>query len=114
MNPNIWSLEKDLSIKTLLVLLQQEFGEGAFIVDTDTPTDFCAIFIHHLQNPAVRAYLFTVGQQPEYYGVHLEFPLESASANLLESYENLTLKNLTEMLSVHLDLVITDDREWSC
>lgn len=102
---NIWALEKDQNIKHLLLLLLTEFEADSFVIDIETQTHHCAIYLQHKNYERFRAYLFTVGQEQERYGVHLEFPLADSDTNLLESYENLSYKNLVEILSVHLDLV---------
>lgn len=102
---NIWALKKDLDIKYMLLLLSQEFSVDSFVIDTDTQLGDSEIYLNHRQHVAIRAYVFTFGQEVNKYGVHLEFPEESKSANLLETYENLTFKSLAEILSVHLDLI---------
>ena len=100
---NVWALDKDLSIKHLLLLLESEFDPNSYNIDIDTPTDPCAIFLSHNEEPAMRAYIFTLGQNAEKYGVHLEFPMQYQPVSLMESYENLSFKALADILEVHLD-----------
>ena len=102
---NVWSLEKAMDIKEVLILLQTDYEQNQFIIENETPTDNCAIYLRHRELPRFRAYLFTIGQSKERYGVHLEFPKAESQTNLMESYENLTYKTLSEILAVHLDLV---------
>lgn len=102
---NIWALQKDIMIKHLLLQLEDEFGADSLDIDHAETVGECEIYLKHRQNPRFRAYLFTFGQEPEKYGVHLEFPQENMSASLLEVYENLSFKSLADILSVHLDLV---------
>lgn len=102
---NVWSLEKALDIKEVLILLQTDYEKSQFIIENETPTDDCAIYLRHRDFPRFRAYVFTVGQIKERYGVHLEFPKANSQTNLMESYENLTYQTLSEILAVHLDLV---------
>ena len=97
---NIWALDKHESIKHLLLMLEHHFASNSYVIDTNTPTDPCAIFLCHRNEPGMRAYLYTLGQGVERYGVQLEFP---SSAIALETYENLTFNYLTEILGVHLD-----------
>jgi hypothetical protein len=100
MNENIWALAKHQEIKHLLLLLVEQLGGDAFAIDVTTPLDEQAIYLHHRENAAVRAYIYTVGQQPERYGVHFEFP------NSVEPHENIALAALVEMLAVHFDVAV--------
>lgn len=99
---NIWVLDKDDSIKCLLLLLQQSFG----------PDQLCILDSDCLHPKAVRigeqgssatAYLYTYGQMDHRYGLHLEYPYleESNISELEEMYEDLVYDNLLEMLKVH-------------
>lgn len=101
---NIWALQKHQDIKFLLLSLQDCFPADSFIIDTDTPVDSRAVFLGHREEPEVRAYLTTIGQEEGRYGVQLEYPKEMITANLIDAYENLTLAALVEMLSVHFDI----------
>ena len=103
---NIWGLERDQSIRHLLLLLVAQLGEGAFEVDLQIPTDSRAIFIRDPQQPALCAYLYTVGQEAGRYGVHLEYPPGSSGGNLFEAQENVSLAALVEMLAAHFDVAI--------
>lgn len=100
MNENIWALAKHQEIKHLLLLLAEQLGSEAFAIDMATPVDARAIYLQHREDAAVRAYIYTVGQQAERYGVHFEFP------NSVEPHENVTLAALVEMLAVHFDVAV--------
>lgn len=100
---SIWSLEKDLRIRHLLLLLQSQLGETAFTLDTETPCHHRAIYINHRHEPGVRAYLYTLGQQADRYGVHLEFP-STYNTSQYDIHENLQLGALVDILAVHLDV----------
>lgn len=100
MNENIWALAKHAEIKHLLLLLIEQLGETSFVIDTGTPVATRAIYLQHRDDPAVRAYIYTVGQQPERYGVHFEFP------NSVEPHENIELAALVDMLAVHFDIAV--------
>lgn len=100
MNENILALAKHQQIKHLLLLLVEQFGSEAFAIDMSTPIDTRAIYLQHRESAVVRAYIYTVGQQAERYGVHFEFP------NSVEPHENVTLAALVEMLAVHFDVAV--------
>lgn len=101
---NLWTLERDASIKALLINLIMRLGESSFIIDAVTPSHFQSVFIAHPALPEVRAYLYCYGQAPNCYGVHLEHPQESVEANLFDVYENIKLDRLVEMLAVHFEV----------
>lgn len=101
---NIWSLDKDISIKHLLLLLSQEAGVQTFkLLDAER--------LHHkairigIQDTAATAYLYTYGQSTEHYGLHLEYPFhaESNISELEEIYEDLSYDTLLEKLKVHFN-----------
>lgn len=98
---NIWALEKDQNIRHLLLLLNEQLGNGSFRIERRIATDYCAVYIHQPDEPELRAYLYTTGQAPDHYGVHLEYPLLSEANPVFDVYENLSLPVLVEMLAVH-------------
>lgn len=104
---NVWSLPKHDSIKLVLLLLFENLGRDSFTVLDTHPSDNRAILLAKPNEYAIRAYLFTYGQDPDRYGVHLEMPdhTETNLSNIIEIYENLTLARLTEMLTIHFDVV---------
>ncbi|GGC05543.1 hypothetical protein GCM10011352_34670 [Marinobacterium zhoushanense] len=101
---NIWALKKDQSIRHLLLLLVAQLGEGSFVVDDTTPCDERAIFLHHRQDRGIRAYIYTLGQADDRYGVHLEYPPTADAGNQLEVMENQRFEALVESLAVHFDI----------
>ena len=42
---NIWSLDKDQSIKHVLLLLVEQLGQDAFSIEDRIETDRCAIYL---------------------------------------------------------------------
>ena len=100
MTENIWALAKHAEIKHLLLLLDQQLGLDGFVIDTDTALDDRAIYLCHREDAAVRAYIYTVGQMPNRYGVHLEYPTS------MEPHENVSLTSLVAMLAVHFDIPV--------
>lgn len=101
---NIWSLKKDPSIQRVLLLLVEQLGPDAFVINKETQTDFCSVIIHHPKDKGISAFLYTYGQDDDRYGVHLEYPPTSLNTNLYDAMENLTIKSLTEALAVHLEI----------
>jgi len=100
MTDNIWAIAKHPDIKHLLLLLAEQLGSNSFVIDHSIAVDDRAIYLQHREAERVRAYVYTLGQQAERYGVHLEFP-ES-----MEPHENVSLASLVAMLSVHFDIAI--------
>lgn len=99
---NVWALDKDNSIKHLLLMLEHEVGTHSFyLIDSET-----------LHPKSVRigsnssegsAYIYTYAQTDEHYGLHLEYP-HHTQLNLSDQedmYEDLDYKALLEMLKVH-------------
>ncbi len=101
---NIWAIDKDVSIKHVLLLLYNHLGENAFTLDQEHKAEARAIYLNHPEEPGVRAYLYTIGQEPERYGLHLEYPDSVIDANLIDAYENLKLVPLLNILAVHFDI----------
>ncbi|SMF28472.1 hypothetical protein SAMN02745866_01831 [Alteromonadaceae bacterium Bs31] len=101
---NIWSLKKHTTVKHLLLLLENEFGSDSFLIDTEILLDEKAVYLEHREERSMRAYIFTLWQSKDRYGVHLEFPFDISSKVFLESYENLSYTGLKKVLCDHLDL----------
>jgi hypothetical protein len=101
---NIWAMEKDQSIKHLLLLLSEQLGRDAFAVDQRITTDPRALYVCHAYEPDVRAYLYTVGQRAGRYGVHLEYPESSEANPIYDAFENLSLAAMVDILAVHFDI----------
>ena len=104
---NIWSLQKDESIKLLLLLLHERLGPDNFTIQDSQQLDSRAIRLSKPHDHSISAYLFTYGQEDGKYGVHLELPdhAEMEISNTMEIYEDLTFERLAEMLSVHFDVI---------
>lgn len=105
---NIWAMDKDLSIKQLLIMLDTELASLNRFVNNSLATDDKAVFLVHPESPGMRAYVYTLGQAPDRYGVQLEFPPENGPVMLMETYENLRYPALKDILMVHLDLWQSD------
>jgi hypothetical protein len=100
---NLWALDKDISIKHLLLLLQQDMGKDGFTLLSANKLDDHSIRLGAAHTPAT-AYLYTYGQRPGHYGLDLEYPV-NAERNINEqeqSYEDLRYEWLLEILKQHL------------
>ncbi|MFO1368303.1 MAG: hypothetical protein U1F46_04840 [Marinagarivorans sp.] len=101
---NVWALKKDPNIKSMLLRLQGHLGADRFIIEEDDDLHACGVFLCHTQNADFRAFIFTFGQKPNRYGIHLEYPDLVTTGGLFEAHENISLKSLVEMLAVHFDI----------
>lgn len=97
---NIWALDRHQDIRHVLLLLHQQLGPEAFVIDAATPAEPQAIYLQHPGEAGVRAWLHTLGQGPGRYGVHLEYPQTS------DTRENLSLAELVAILAVHFDVPV--------
>lgn len=109
---NIWALDKDLTIKHLLLLLAQEFGtRDTFLLDVEQLHPK-AVRIGSTASPAT-AYIYTYGQAEHRYGLHLEYP-HNDEGNISEQedmYEDVGFEKLLEMLRVHLQCEPLTDQQ---
>jgi len=101
---NIWALDKDNSIKHLLLLLEQDMGADAFTLPDAENLHYKSIRLGSTRVLAT-AYLYTYGQNREHYGLHLEYTYnqELNSSEQEEMYEDLSYEALLEILIVHFD-----------
>ena len=102
---NIWGLDKQGSIKRLLLLLQHQPGYHLFYLRDTDGLDHRAVRIGSPHTPAT-AYLYTYGQDSERYGLHLEYP-DNGEINAREMqaiYEDLCCDQVTGILGSHLQL----------
>ena len=103
MELNIWACEKDNSIKHLLLLLREEFSESAYHIIDSQKTDAKSVRLGSPDDPGHSIYIYTYGQEPDNYGVHLEYTnKDDANAkDTLEIFDNLSYQHLLELLKVH-------------
>ena len=106
---NIWALDKDESIKLLLLLLNQQLGASSFVIDVRQDLDPKAVRLLKADKQGISAYLYTYGQDTDTYGVHLELPVheERDRSNDMEIYEGISIERLVDILCVHFDVVQT-------
>jgi hypothetical protein len=103
---NIWALDKDVSIKVLLLLLGDKVCTDKLMLSSRQVLDSRAVRLEKTGDPLISAYLYTYGQDEGKCGVHLEFPVneESDISSSLDVYENVGIDALADMLRVHFDL----------
>ena len=110
---NIWALEKDTSIKHLLLLLAQQFQEGCYEIIDNPSDDKRAIRLANPPATSVQLYIFTYGQEEDSYGVHIEYPnLEETNySDTLEIHENISFEHLVSIITTNLEIPVTGKAE---
>jgi len=100
---NIWSLEKQNTIKHLLLRLEEAFGKDAFRVVEPHDTHELSVRITPLDE-SMTIYIYCYGQRSGHYGVDLEFPTTVGTPVTQdeESYEDVSFPRLVEVLSLYL------------
>lgn len=100
---NIWSLDKQNTIKHLLIRLEEEFGKDSFHVVDPHDTHELSVRIAPLDE-TVTIYIYCYGQSSGHYGVHFEFPTTVGTPVTQdeEIYDDVTFHRLVEMLSLYL------------
>jgi hypothetical protein len=96
---NVWAIEKDSPLKVLLIELVHQHGEKAILLD-ESITHFQAIEIFILEQPKLRAYVYTFGQRAGYYGIDLKYPI--ATHNIVGENEEQSLEQILSILESHL------------
>ena len=103
---NVWSQDKHKSLKMLLLTLQTQLANNCFCVSGETDNNFNAVFLVKPEQPALRAYVFTYGQPPDKYGVHLEYPVfdDNVYNTSIQTFENLSLHQIMDALLMHFEI----------
>lgn len=106
----VWALQKDDSIKHLLILLFRHFGEGELVANADELCNDRAISLMHRHDRTVRVYIYTYGQDRGQYGVHVEYPVAPLPYPLSypQSYENVSFEHLAEIVELNLNIIATE------
>ena len=105
-NLNIWSIEKDSSIKIFLLLLDHKIGTDNFCISENIHLDCRAVRLYKNNDYLNSAYIYTYGQLEGLYGIHLEFPMydETDISDIMDIYEGVSFDKVVELLSTHFDL----------
>jgi len=101
---NPWSLRKSARIKSLLIRLEEQVPGLQWQVDFTQRSPLDGIYLVHPASNALRAYLHVHGQRQGKAGLHLEFPAVYDRGPSYESYEDLTLARLADMLAAHFGI----------
>lgn len=103
---NIWSLHKHRNIKLLLLTLQHQLTFNSFCIEYSENNDFESVFLFKKNQPLLRAYIFTYGQDPDKYGIHLEYPQfeETSFSNAIQAYEGYSLDQVVDTLVMHFEI----------
>ena len=103
---NIWALDKDTSVKHLLLLLAQLFEDGCYEIIDNPSDDKRAIRLANPTTRNIQLYIFTYGQKENSYGVHIEYPnLEETNYNdTLEIHENISFNRLVSIITTNLEI----------
>lgn len=103
---NIWALAKEDALKALLIQLMQVIDQQAIKVIDPTPEDKTSIGLAKPDEPAIWAYVYTYGQRPAHYGVHLQFPHlpDNQVDGAIDAQENVSFTALVDILITHLEI----------
>jgi len=104
---NIWALNKDVTIKHLLLLLRKSFGDDVFDVILEHEDDK-ALRLVKQGDASLSVYVYTYGQDVNFYGVHLEYRdlIETSVTNTLDIYDNVDYSILCRLVQGHLDIMV--------
>lgn len=101
---NIWSLEKDINIKNLLLRLKTHLVWKDLRVICRDEEDNSSIRLTSANPSATELYIYCYGQSEDHYGVHIEFPdiNENNYGDTLEIHENMTFEQLLNLIEINL------------
>lgn len=99
---NIWALDKDVTIKHLLLLLEDALSKFSYQIINSEHIDNKAIRLSSPDDTTTTVYIYTYGQVQDKYGVHLEYTdvLNQYLDNSVEVYDNMSFENLVELLKL--------------
>jgi len=104
---NLWGLDKDSSIKAILLLLQHEVNPGSFMLLDKEKLNIKAVRLISSKNPnEVSAYIYSYAQRKERYGLDLEFPflIETSADDQSIRMDDLTAEGVVKKVIEHLEL----------
>jgi hypothetical protein len=104
---NIWTLDKDLSIRAILIMLQQVVGpEGFMLLDEDKLNEKAVRIISSATRDELSAYVYSYAQREGRYGLDLEFPflIETRADDQTIRLNDLTAEEVVEKIITHLEI----------
>ncbi len=101
---NPWTLRKSTRIKSLLIRIASDIEGIQWQVDAAMRSHADGIYLSHPREAGLRAYLHVHGQAEGRSGVHLEFPSVDGRGPTYETYEDLSVTRLAEILAAHFGL----------
>lgn len=106
---NIWALDKDIDIKHLLLMLEEQFEDGGYTIVNNPGDGQQAVRLMSPTAGDVQLYVFTYGQQKDHYGVHIEYPdlQETNYRDTVETHDNISFDALVSLMVTNLELSIT-------
>ncbi|WAK02252.1 hypothetical protein [Methylobacter sp. YRD-M1] len=104
---NIWSLDKDPSIKAILIMLQHEVGPNGFMLLDENLLDAKAVrIIFPPTQRELAAYVYSYAQREAHYGLDLEFPylIEARADDQTIRLNDLTAEEVLRKVVEHLEI----------
>jgi hypothetical protein len=100
---NIWSLDKQNTIKQLLLRLEERFGKGSFYLVAPQDTNQQSVRISPLDE-SMTIYIYSYGQSSGHYGLHLEFTSADDATETIneEIYDEIPFALLVDILGLYL------------
>ena len=98
---NVWAIDKDSPLKVLLIELVHRYGEKTIMLNS-AEHHKQAIELFTPDQPKLRAYIYTFGQQAGRYGIDLKYPI--ATNNIVGEHEEQGLEQILSILESHLDI----------
>ena len=106
MTLNIWALPKDKDVRATLLKLEQRLGSGHFALSQRRCEHPGAVVLCKPDQADVVAYLYTFGQEPGCFGLHLEYPMFPGQPVMPpDIHENIRLDRVADLLRTHFDIV---------
>ncbi len=96
---NVWAIDKDASLKVLLIELVHRYGENTILLN-ELEQHQQAIEIFTPDHPKLRAYIYTFGQSAGHYGIDLKYPI--VTHNIVGENEDQSLAQIMSILESHL------------
>lgn len=103
---NIWALDKDTNIKSLLLKLEYHFQHSRYKIICRGEEDFRSVRLANHDEPNVELYIYCYGQQQDHYGIHIEYPHSNSPhySDLVEIHENISFEQLVTIISTNLGI----------